>query len=112
MRQIIAKIMVICLLVISVHSASGGEYAPVNDAIATSQTLSITSVITGDDNLPIDDTQMGSECGFCHAVHVLLVLAPEGFALNIYSARQFEGIALDMLPSLMDDIPHPPIILI
>ena len=112
MRQIIAKIMVICLLVISVHSASGGEYAPVNDTIVASQTLSFATVITSDGNLPLDDMQMGSECGFCHAVHFLLLLAPEGFALNIFPNRQFEGIAQDMQPSPTDDIPHPPIILI
>jgi len=104
--------MVICLLVISVHSASGGEYASVEDTKVISQTQVIAAVMTLDDNLPQDDTQLGSECNFCHAVHVLLVLAPEGFAFNIYASRQYDGSEQDMLSSPMDDVPNPPIILI
>jgi len=104
--------MVICLLVITAHSASGGEYVPVDEPILASQTLSIATVITSDDDIPLDETQMGSECGFCHAVHVLLALAPEGFALNIFPNLQFGGLAHDMLPSPLDEITYPPIILV
>ncbi len=110
MRQIFVKIMVICLLVISVHSFSEGEYAPVSAANEASQTLVFTSETVQNDHLPQGDTQMDAECHFCHAAHVLLVIAPENFAFNIYSTPQFDGFAQDMLPSLIDDIAHPPII--
>jgi cytochrome c5 len=112
MRQFIAKIMVFCLLVISVHTASGGEHTPVHDPEAVSQTQLKTVVIANNDEAPLDEEQMNSECSICHAAHVLLVLAPEGFTFKMYSSRQYDGKSQDMLPSHMDDITHPPIILI
>ena len=112
MRNLIAKIMVICLLVISVHAAAGGVHSPVHEPDLVSQTQSNIQVIANNDGVPSDEEQLGSECSICHAAHVLIVLSPEGFAFNIFTSRQYDGKSNDLLPSHIDEVIHPPIILI
>jgi len=83
---------------------------PVHDPNIASQTQSIITTISSNDDRPIDEEQINSECSICHAAHVLLVLAPEGFTFNFYSARQYDGRELALFTSREADITHPPII--
>ncbi len=112
MQQVIAKIMVFCLLVISVHVGSETEHLPIHSPDSVSQTQVVAVVMNSDEDTPSDEKQMNSECSICHAVHVLVILAPEAISFSLYSSRQYDGREQNMLPSPLDDIAHPPIILI
>lgn len=102
--------MVLCLLVISVHAAYGGEQSHIDETEALSQMQIINTVITSDDHIPSDEKQINSECSICHAAHVLLVYAPENLAFSLYSGLQYYGRERDVFTSHIGDIIHPPII--
>ena len=112
MRHLLAKIMVLCLLLITVHTASGGEHTPVHDTNAVMQSLSLTTLVSSPDDTPSDDEQINSECNICHAAHVLLLFTSEQNEAKINLSNHYDGKAHALLPSHIDDISHPPIILI
>jgi len=112
MRQIIAKILVLCLLVITMHAASGGSHEAVAETAVTAQTQSVNLVSADNGQLPTDDQQAVSDCSICHGAHVLLLLAQDGFSFNLYTGRATNTGGSTLHPSPLDDIPHPPIILI
>ncbi len=112
MRQIIAKILVICLLVITMHAASGGSHEAVAETISIGQEQSVNLVSADNGSLPADDQQTVSDCSICHSAHVLLLLAQDGFSFNLYTGRTTNVGASTLHPSPLDDILHPPIILI
>ncbi len=112
MRNLIAKIMVFCLLIITIHTASGGEHSPVHDPSSDVQVQSILVAHVENDKKPVDDQQINSECNICHAAHILVVFAPSGTELNLFHGEQLHADFQGVLTSRNDDIIHPPIILI
>lgn len=112
MRNLIAKIMVFCLLIITVHTASGGEHSPIHDPSANTQVQSVLVLQAEDERQPLDDQQINSECSICHAAHILVVFVSADTELNLFAGKQFLADFKGVLTSRNDDITHPPIILI
>ena len=112
MRNLIAKIMVFCLLLITVHTASGGEHTPIHNLGVDVQVQSILVAYADDEKNPSGDEQIKSECSICHAAHILMVFASSGIELNLFSGALQHADVENILASRHEDIPHPPIILI
>ena len=94
------------------HAASGGSHEAVAETILIEQEQSVNLVSADNDHLPADEQQAASDCNICHGAHVLLLIAQEGFSFNLYSGRTTNAENSTLHPSPLDDIPHPPIILI
>lgn len=111
MPSLIAKIVVVCLLLLTFHTASGGEHSPVHDLSADVQVQSVLVVHVNDEKQPVDGQKMKSECSICHAAHILVALPATGVALNFFSNKQFHADISDALASRIDEITLPPILL-
>lgn len=109
MSKLIAKIVVFCLLLLTVHTASGGGHSPVHDPSADIQVQSVLVVQMDEEKSPVDGQKMKSECSICHAAHMLVALPVSDIALSFHSRPRFHVDSGDSLASHIDDISHPPI---
>ncbi len=121
MRFIVSKFLVLSLLLVTMHSALANEYTqlPIDSYTVMEQ---VQASETADKNAPknadMNDDQLpsesitSSECNVCHTAHILLLLAPGELSLGNYGLNINDlGTNLPH-PEPVDDIPHPPIILI
>ena len=116
MRLLISKFLILSLLLVTMHSALANEYTqlPV-DGYAGSSTTSQqvqSEKITLTSELPPGENITSSECNVCHTAHILLILAPGQLSLGKYVSSLKTIGENAPHPAPMDDIPHPPIILI
>jgi len=114
MRLLLSKFLILSLLLVTMHSALANEYSqlPVDSFTTNQQVQGDKTVSVNDGQLPPGDNITSSECNVCHTAHILLILTPGQLSLGKYvpSSKSIGKNAPH--PAPMDDIPHPPIILI
>ncbi len=119
MRLFLSKFLILSLLLVTMHSALANEFTqlPVNNYMTTQQVLgqqvqTAENMSVDAEKLPADEHITSSECNVCHTAHILLILAPGQLSLGNYAASMKSLGGHIPPPAPMDDIPHPPIILI
>jgi len=112
MRLLISKFLILSLLLVTMHSALANEYTqlPVDNFTVTQQVQGEKTTSTNE--LPPGENITSSECNVCHTAHILLILAPGQLSLGKYISSLKSMGKNAPHPAPMDDIPHPPIILI
>ena len=118
MRFIVSKFLVLSLLLVTMHSALANEYTqlPVANYTAIEQvqageTTHVKAADVDNDQLP-SESITSSECNVCHTAHILLLLLPGELCLGNYGLH-INNLGTNLPhPEPVDDIPHPPIILI
>ncbi|MCF6220675.1 MAG: hypothetical protein L3J65_06145 [Robiginitomaculum sp.] len=112
MRQLLSTFLVLSLLFITMHSVMGGEHGPEPTDNFSSGLQTAMVIATGDEQLPSDGNSFSTECNICHTAHTLLMLAPDELTLVDYVPSTKHMWDNTLRPAPVDDIPHPPIILI
>jgi len=114
MRILLSKFLILSLLLVTMHSALANEYTqlPVDSYTTNQQVQSDKTVSVNNGQLPPGENITSSECNVCHTAHTLLLLAPGELSLNHYIASIKNMGNNTPHPAPVDDIPHPPIILI
>jgi hypothetical protein len=114
MRLFLSKLLVLSLLLITMHSVVVGEHTtiPVDGFTSIEQAQAEAILVADNGQLPPDNNIASSECNLCHSVHILLMFAPDELSLARYS-NGLKNTGKHLTHSYpLDDIPHPPIILI